>query len=87
MIAPGELVGVSCDVDVHGSPCYLWTGHYGLHVAEGHDSYCKDCGGCICGPSDDCWVEDVGEDRMVAVRLPRHTFVRDVRAADKEGEG
>lgn len=75
--APNELVGVPCDHNVEGAPCYLWSGHYGLHISEGHDAHCADCGTCMCSPGDACWVEEVGEDRMVAVQLPRHSFVKD----------
>jgi hypothetical protein len=28
-----ELVGVTCDYDVEGQPCWLWTGHEGRHAA------------------------------------------------------
>jgi hypothetical protein len=67
----------SCDFDTEGAPCYRPVGHFGLHASQGHDAHCRDCGSCKCDTVGDCWVEDVGENEMVAVRLPRHTFEQD----------
>ena len=69
---------MTCGFDTEGMPCYREVGHYGLHASVGHDVHCQDCGTCKCSPNDDCWVEDVGENEMVLVRLPRHTWKRDV---------
>lgn len=67
----------TCDWPTEGQPCYRPLGHYGLHASVGHDRHCSNCGTCMCSPQDDCWVDDVGDNEMVAVRLPRHVWIPD----------